>query len=458
TVTSTTGGCDTIYTINLTVSNLFTKTITPTICANQVPYVFNGVNYNATGTFTDTVTSTTGGCDTIYTINLTVSNLFTKTITPTICANQVPYVFNGVNYNATGTFTDTVTSTTGGCDTIYTINLTESNLFTKTITPTVCANQLPYVFNGVNYNATGTFTDTVTSTTGGCDTIYTINLTESNLFTKTITPTVCANQLPYVFNGVNYNTAGTFTDTVTSTTGGCDTIYTIQLTIPALFTKTITPTVCANQLPYVFNGVNYNTAGTFTDTVTSTTGGCDTIYTIQLTIPALFTKTITPTVCANQLPYVFNGVNYNTAGTFTDTVTSTTGGCDTIYTIQLTIPALFTKTITPTVCANQLPYVFNGVNYNTAGTFTDTVTSTTGGCDTIYTIQLTIPALFTKTITPTVCANQLPYVFNRVNDNTAGTFTDTVTSTTGGCDTIYTIQLTIPALFTKTITPTVCAN
>src|SRR5512133_1284971 len=359
---------------------LYIKTITPAICANQLPYVFNGVSYNASGTYTDTVSSTTGGCDTVYTINLTVTPLFTKAITPAICANQLPYIFNGVSYTTGGSYTDTVSSTTGGCDTVYTINLTVTPLFTKTITPAICANQLPYIFNGVSYTTGGSYTDTVSSTTGGCDTVYTINLTVTPLFTKTITPAICANQLPYIFNGVSYTTGGSYTDTVSSTTLGCDTVYTINLTVTPLFTRAITPAICANQLPYIFNGVSYTTGGSYTDTVSSTTGGCDTVYTINLTVTPLLTKTITPAVCANQLPYVFNGVSYNASGTYTDTVSSTTGGCDTVYTINLTVTPLFTRTITPAVCANQLPYIFNGVSYTTGGSYTDTVSSTTGGC------------------------------------------------------------------------------
>src|SRR5207249_4678769 len=486
--------CDTIYTITLTVSPLLTKTISPSVCANQLhnvcnhnstkvtcryrdtphstptrptiytiplpvrpllplflyttlfrsqlPYVFNGKSYNSGGTYTDTLHSTTT-CDTIYTITLTVSPLLTKTISPSVCANQLPYVFNGKSYNSGSTYTDSLHSTTT-CDTIYTITLTVSPLLTKTISPSVCANQLPYVFNGKSYNSGGTYTDTLHSTTT-CDTIYTITLTVSPLLTKTISPSVCANQLPYVFNGKSYNSGSTYTDSLHSTTT-CDTIYTITLTVSPLLTKTISPSVCANQLPYVFNGKSYNSGGTYTDTLHSTTT-CDTIYTITLTVSPLLTKTISPSVCANQLPYVFNGKSYNSGGTYTDTLHSTTT-CDTIYTINLTVSPLLTKTISPSVCANQLPYVFNGNSYNSGGTYTDTLHSTTT-CHTIYTIPYTMFFLSTKTISPSVCANQLPYVFNGKSYNSGGTYTDTLHSTTT-CDTIYTINLTVSPLLTKT--------
>src|SRR5438067_1834895 len=207
-----------------------------------------------------------------------------------------------------------------------------------------------------------------------------MTITDSPLLTKTISPSVCANQLPYVFNGKSYNSGGTYTDTMHSTTT-CDTIYTITLTVSPLLTKTISPSVCANQLPYVFNGKSYNSGGTYTDTLHSTTT-CDTIYRTEERRVGQLTKTISPSERSNQLPYVFNGKSYNSGGTYTDNLHSTTN-FDTIYTITLTVSPLLTKTISPSVCANQLPYVFNGKSYNSGGTYTDTLHSTTT-CDTIY--------------------------------------------------------------------------
>src|SRR5437762_818178 len=94
-------------------------------------------------------------------------------------------------------------------------------------------------------------------------------------------------------------------------------------------------------------------------------------------------------VCNNQLPYtwlyhVFHGVD-----SITDTVASTTGGCDTVRTLTLTVNALKASTQTIAVCNNQLPYTWLGHVFAGANTITDTVASTTGGCDTVRTLTLT---------------------------------------------------------------------
>jgi hypothetical protein len=144
----------------------------------------------------------------------------------------------------------------------------------------------------------------------------------------------------------------------------------------------------------VFNG-----AATITDTVTSTTGGCDTARTLTLTVNPLLTSTKTIAVCANQLPYTWLGHLFNGGATITDTVTSTTGGCDTVRTLTLTVNPLLTSTRTLAICVNQLPYTWLGHLFNAAGSLTDTVTSTTGGCDTARTLTLTVNPLLTSTKT-----------------------------------------------------------
>src|SRR5678816_1262889 len=233
-----------------------------------------------------------------------------------------------------------------------------------------------------SYNIAGTYKDTVASTTAGCDTAAVLNLTITALINDTTDATVCTSQLPYIWNGNSYNTAGTYKDTVSSTTSGCDTAAVLNLVITALINDTTNATVCTSQLPYIWNGNSYNAAGTYKDTVASTTGGCDTAAVLNLTITALINDTTNATVCTSQLPYIWNGNSYNTAGTYKDTVASTTAGCDTAAVLNLTITALINDTTDATVCTSQLPYLWNGNSYNTAGTYKDTVASTTAGCDT----------------------------------------------------------------------------
>src|SRR5258705_178313 len=182
-----------------------------------------------------------------------------------------------------------------------------------------------------------------------------------------------------MWNGNSYSIAGTYRDTLTSTTGGCDTATVLNLTVNTILRDTTNATVCTSQLPYIWNSNSYSIAGTYKDTVASTTGGCDTAAVLNLSVNAILTDNTDATVCTSQLPYIWNGNPYSIAGTYRDTLTSTTGGCDTAAVLNLTVNTILTDTTNATVCTSQLPYIWNGNSYKTAGTYNDTLSSTTGG-------------------------------------------------------------------------------
>src|SRR5258705_199650 len=458
TVTSTTGGCDTIRTINVTTIPLLTATVNTAVCENAFPATILGHIFNAAGYVTDTVTSTTGGCDTIITSNETTITLLTATVNTAVCENAFPATILGHIFNAAGQVIDTVSSTTGGCDTIRTINVTTIPLLTATVNTAVCENAFPATILGHIFNAAGQVIDTVTSTTGGCDTIRTINVTTIPLLTATVNTAVCENAFPATILGHIFNAAGSITDTVTSTTGGCDTIRTINVTTIPLLTATVNTAVCENAFPSMIRGQIFNAVFPFTDMLTSTTGGCDTIRTINVTTIPLLTATVNTAVCENAFPATILGHIFNAAGSITDTVTSTTGGCDTIRTINVTTIPLLTATVNTTVCENAFPATILGHIFNAAGFFLKirpTPRSTLFPYTTL--IRSTIP-LLTATVNTAVCENAFPATILGHIFNAAGSITDTVTSTTGGCDTIRTINVTTIPLLTATVNTAVCQN
>ena len=76
-----------------------TSTTNTTICDDQLPYVWNGLTFNAAGSQSVTLTSS-AGCDSVATLNLVVNPQVTSTTNTTICDDQLPYVWNGLTFNA----------------------------------------------------------------------------------------------------------------------------------------------------------------------------------------------------------------------------------------------------------------------------------------------------------------------------------------------------------------------
>ena len=110
-----------------------------------MPYTWNGITFNAGGSQTATLTSSLN-CDSLATLNLTVNPVVTSSTNLTICDDQLPYSWNGLTFNSSGSQTATLT-TAAGCDSVATMNLTVTPTVTNIIYDTICDTQLPYTWN-----------------------------------------------------------------------------------------------------------------------------------------------------------------------------------------------------------------------------------------------------------------------------------------------------------------------
>ncbi len=137
------------------------------------------------------------------------------------------------------------------------------------ITASVCKN---YTLNGQTYSTSGVYTQILTSS-AGCDSILTLNLTFSQI-NEAITIATCTN---YTWNNHIYSTSGTYKDTLI-TANGCDSIVILNLTITSPLVTNIAQSICAGQ------SINGHTAtGDYTDTLMAA-NGCDSIITLKLTV------------------------------------------------------------------------------------------------------------------------------------------------------------------------------
>ncbi len=445
----TSGGCDSVATLNLVVNNTVTSTTDLTICNNQLPFSWNGNSYPQAGTYPVILTSS-AGCDSIAILNLSVTDILTSTTNVNICPALLPYIWNGNSYPAGGTYSVTIVNA-NGCDSVPILSLTVVPYVTSTTDTQICNNQLPYTWNGNVYAAAGTYSVLLVGSV--CDSLVTLNLSVYPPITSNTSISICQQQFPYSWNGNSYDVPGTYSLTFTSTSG-CDSIATLILDELPVTTSTTDITVCANQLPYSWNGNSYSTGGSYTVTLTGT-NNCDSIATLNLTANFIDTSISNINICNNQLPYTWNGNNYAAGGLYYITLTGNSG-CDSVATLNLSATPVVTSLSNVNVCDNHLPYNWNGIDYSIPGTYSATFTSSSG-CDSIATLNLTINSVVTSNTNANTCSNQLPYSWNGQNYSTAGAHIVTLTSA-AGCDSIATLNLTInPVASSNTIAST-CSN
>ncbi|MBK6482326.1 MAG: gliding motility-associated C-terminal domain-containing protein [Chitinophagaceae bacterium] len=216
-------GCDSVVTLNLTISNVINTTDVQTAC-NSFTWI-DGITYTAsTNTPSFTLTSA-GGCDSVVTLNLTISNVINTTDVQTACSSFT--WIDGITYTtSTNTPIFTLTSA-AGCDSVVTLNLTISNVINTTDVQTAC-NSFTWI-DGITYTAsTDTPSFTLTSA-AGCDSVVSLNLTINNVINTTDVQTAC-NSFTWI-DGITY-TASTNTPSFTLTSAaGCDSVVSLNLTI-----------------------------------------------------------------------------------------------------------------------------------------------------------------------------------------------------------------------------------
>ena len=430
---TTASGCDSTVTLHLTLSHAETVEISEMSCDE---YLWDGETYSEPGDYTRTYTNV-AGCDSVVTLHLTLNHADTTEFAETSCDE---YVWDGETYSEPGDYTRTYTNL-AGCDSVVTLHLTLHHADTSEIAETSCDE---YVWEGETYTESGNYTRTYTNA-AGCDSLVTLHLTLHHADTTEIAETSCDE---YVWEGETYTGSGDYTRTYTNA-AGCDSVVTLHLMLHHSEAAEMTETACEE---YVWEGETYTGSGDYTRTFTNA-AGCDSVVTLHLTIAQNAAVQLDSSVCAGALPLLWNGVTFSGAG-MQSVTHQTVSGCDSIVTMTLHVNSTYQLSEGRTVCQDELPYVWNGVTFSGSGTQSVTY-QTVSGCDSTVTMTLSVSSTYQQTQSRSVCADELPYLWNGVAFTDPDTQTVTL-QTVSGCDSVVTMQLTVLGLDSTELYETAC--
>jgi len=436
-------GCDSVATLVLTEKLPTVSTTNITVCSSQLPFVWNGLTFNAAGNQSKTLVNALG-CDSIATLNLTVNTTSSSTTNLTICSSGLPYMWNGLTFNAAGSKSKILVNSLG-CDSIATLNLTVNSISSSTTNLTICSTDLPYLWNGLTFNAAGIQSKIFTNAVG-CDSVATLNLTVNPLASPTISQTVCSSELPFVWNGLTFNTAGSKIVTL------CDSLVTLNLIVNLTSSSTTNVAICTADFPYIWNTTSYPAVGTYSKTFSNAVG-CDSLATLVLTEKLTTASTTSVAICSADFPYLWNATIYPAAGTFTMIFTNVVG-CDSVATLVLTEKLPTVSTTNVAICSAAFPYIWNATSYPAAGTFTKTFTNVVG-CDSVATLVLTEKLPTVSTTNVAICSAAFPYIWNATSYPAAGTYTKTFMNA-AGCDSVATLVLTEKLATVSTTNVAIC--
>lgn len=215
-----------------------------------------------------------------------------------------------------------------------------------------------------------------------------VSVTLTNPTSSLTTITVCDNFLPYNWNGNNYSSAGNYSYT-TLNAAGCDSVAYLTLNIGLNDTTHFADTICANDLPYTWNGIQYNLAGSFTQSYINA-AGCDSIAQLDLSVTPSNTPQIIPYPNANfclgqniELHVSTSpsaSILWNTPGGFTGSITQPSPGNSVIIINALSAAdnGVYTVNLTGIDCALPATYTIQAGNKPQFNFITTACVSNTG--------------------------------------------------------------------------------
>ncbi|MDD4395587.1 MAG: fibronectin type III domain-containing protein, partial [Bacteroidales bacterium] len=466
--------CDSTITLHLTVNESATENVVENICNTDLPYTWRDTTFEV-GTVTGSyrfARQTTKGCDSLVTLSLNVNSAFYQDTTAVICQSELPFIFKDTVFyeNTTSGIYRLPRQTAAGCDSVYTLNLTINPTYTDQLNFSICQNELPYTWRDTTFDVntlTGDYSF-IKSSIADCDSITTLHLTIYESYNETISLSVCENELPIAWRGnviPHGTTTGVYTYNETSI-HGCDSTVVLNLTVDPTYRQSENLTICRNDLPYMWRDTIFQVgshSGTFLFETQSHTG-CDSTVILKLTINDNYDFAETVTVCKSELPYTWRDTTFMN-GTISDTYTfyrQSVNGCDSVVTLHLTVNETYYQTENAAICENDLPYTWRDTIFGIGTIDGDYhfARTTRNGCDSMVTLTLTVLPAYHSQITLDICQNELPYEWN---DTVFGVGTPSGAYTfnhpsVAGCDSLLTLQLNVYPTYQQTEAMVICEN
>ena len=368
----------------------------------------------------------------------------TRTISPSGLCSGDGFSINidGVTYDESFPFDEIfIQNPSGPCDSMIVVDLMFDVAPTRTINPPPFCQGDVFTYNGVDYTNDQNIVVSVPGPTP-CDSMNELILTFIPSVTESITIDTLCDGTPFDFRGTTYTQSDIVSLTFPGMNGECDTSATLELTFnPVPMRSLVRPDLC-NGSTFTFDGVDYTRDTTATISIANPAGTCDSLIMLELTFNAVPERSVIPTDLCEGDPFTFDGVDY-----FSDTVAMVTrpnpgGSCDSLITLDLSFSAPFRMPITASPCEGDTIFVDN-VAYTESFVGDVRVPDINGGCDTIFSLDLSFIQLIRTTLSPDLCEGD-PFSYS-ANGNTYAegqllTGTERVLGP-NGCDSIITIDL-----------------
>ena len=415
------------------------------ICEGEVfdAYGFNFVADHDTVVYQH-LQSVHTGCDSVTEVFLTVWHPMPVSETVEYCDS---YTWHDSIYTTGGIKTYEHLDA-NGCKQVDTLHLTIRHNTHSTLDSAICAVDFPFQWNGATFHIPGGMDSITIPNAMGCDSLITMRVTMKPNTSSVLYDTIVQNALPYDTLNMHFAAAGSMQTTI-SNVYGCDSVVTMILTVLPNILIDLDSTVCENDLPVQWNGLDFVQEGTQNLTLIASST-VDSTLSMHLHVNPNTYSTVLDTVIENNLSHTFNGVVFADSVTNVRVVISNANGCDSIITYSLFVWRNVKDTADIWVCDNNnWPLEWNGVSFNGEGEASVVLTGVHGEDSTLL-MRVHVNPTKTTSLQQEICMNDLPYRY--INGQIDTTFevgtpplviVPYILSTGNGCDSVVTLRLDV---------------
>ncbi len=301
-----TNGCDSVVALNLITMPTIREVVYDTICQGM-SLVWNGREYNRTGVYSDTLTSSVTNCDSIVTLILKVNDAIRREEYVNICYGET-YDFAGEIISKTGRYEHLFT-TASGCDSLVTLHATVLPDYSNIVINAAIEEGEVYNDNGfVGITKSGSYTLKMKSV-DDCDSIVTLNLVVGNV-TDYADIVICHGD-SYQFGSKTITESGKYVETFAD-----DSVVLLTAVVLPDLRQTMDVMICKGDT-YLFDDQMLTETGVYTQNLRSV-DGCDSTITLNLTVLGGDTIYVNDTITTEDLPYKYMDYLYYDEATIPD--------------------------------------------------------------------------------------------------------------------------------------------
>lgn len=270
--------------------------------------------------------TTPEGCFNSEDFNLTIP-VFETEVNESICPGDTVFV-GSTPFFFPGSWEIPLTSSQG-CDSLVNLTIEQLESYTTPLNETICQGE-SFTFGNQTLTSTGNYMLEFTAQ-NGCDSLVELALTVQEEYANSLSIDLCQGE-SFSFDGQELTNAGVFPFNYTSS-AGCDSTITVIVELAQTYTEQASATICEGE-SYMFGDQLLTQTNTYMNTLTSSMG-CDSSVTLDLTVAQLSNSAIDATICLGE-SYQVGDIMYTEAGEHT-TVLANSQGCDSTVVLDLEV-------------------------------------------------------------------------------------------------------------------------